>query len=110
MQDLRVLLNAFMEAENLTQVELAKASNVSQSTVSRALRELPKRSSKERARLFKYAYIQLQPVREVTVVGKDRVLDALNKIWDCSEAHAAAVAKIIEALEGVLPSTKKEDA
>jgi len=38
------------------------------------------------------------------------VINAFEKIWDGSEAHAAAVAKIIEALEGMRPSeSEKED-
>lgn len=78
--------------------------------MSRALEDLPKRSSKVRDRLFKYANIQLRPVREVTFVGRNRVINAFEKIWDGSEAHAAAVAKIIEALEGMRPSeSEKED-
>jgi hypothetical protein len=40
--------------------------------------------------------------------GGDQVLNAFSRIWDGTEAHAAAIAKIIDATKGLGPTTQGE--
>jgi transcriptional regulator with XRE-family HTH domain len=86
-----------MRKNFLSQTELANLADVSQSTVSRALSGRLVRHGQARARLFIYA--QLDDV-EVAAgdEGRTPVIRAFDKIWDGSHEHAAAVAKVIEAL------------
>lgn len=97
MQDLKSALRAYMDMSRLSEQDLARAAGVSQSTVSRALNATAVRRGKARARLFKYCgineYLEHTPdrVREV-------VMGAFERVWDRSDDHAAAIAKVIDAL------------
>lgn len=105
MQDESVQLREFMAKRGLNQVQLARQANVSQSTVSRALRRTPKHYGRARHNLFTYARITEPPVgrSDKERSGIKQVLAAFNRIWDGSDAHAAAVASVIDALEGLRP-------
>jgi transcriptional regulator with XRE-family HTH domain len=96
-----------MEEKHLSQTGLAMAAKVSQSTVSRALSGLPMRHGAARSRLFTYAGISEPQQGVPPKKGPQRVLTAFQRIWDRTEAHAIAVAKIIDALEDLTPARKK---
>jgi transcriptional regulator with XRE-family HTH domain len=98
-QVLADLLHEFMDARGLTQVDLAKAAKVSQSTVSRALRGIPDRRGRARKRLFEYAGITT--IEASAIDARRRVLQAFEKMWNGSDTQAAAVAKVIDALRDV---------
>ena len=103
MQDTSTQLRVFMQKHKLTQEDLAAKAKVSQATVSRALYGPPQRHGRATMRLLQYASIHLSATGP-KVTGADRVIRAFRKIWDGSDVHAFAVAKIIEALEGMKPS------
>ncbi|HEY1754436.1 MAG TPA: hypothetical protein VGG72_03505 [Bryobacteraceae bacterium] len=46
---------------------------------------------------------------QTTGSGRDQVLSAFDRIWDGSEVHAAAVAKVIEALDALRPIEKQKE-
>jgi transcriptional regulator with XRE-family HTH domain len=92
-----------MSGKGLSQSELAKAAGVSQSTVSRALHKTPGKHSDASRRLCVYAGIEVGDATGSTVVGTKLVLKTFENIWDGTDAHAAAIARIIEASRGLKP-------
>jgi transcriptional regulator with XRE-family HTH domain len=92
-----------MSGKGLSQSELANAAGVSQSTVSRALRKAPGKHSNASRRLCVYAGIEAEDATGSTVVGTKLVLKTFENIWDGTDAHAAAIARIIEASRGLKP-------
>ncbi len=94
-------LRSLMQEKRLSQQEIAFHANVSQSTVSRALRGGTKRQGRGTARLF--TYMQNEIGHEWALDGKDKVVKAFESVWDGSNEHAAAIAKIIKASEGLGP-------
>ena len=106
-------LGDFMRSHGHTQETLAKAADVSQSTVSRALKRAPARYSESSMRLFTYAGIPIQRAGDFTRVGIGstdegikRITSAFLRVWDGTDANAVAIANIIEAL-GVLMRERK---
>lgn len=98
-------LLALIESRHLSQKSVAKAAKVSQSTVSRALRGHIERQGRAKTRLF--IYIQRELQNEVSRgTGTEKVVKAFEGIWDGSEEHAAAIAKIISASGGLLPAKR----
>jgi transcriptional regulator with XRE-family HTH domain len=85
-------LKALLSRQGLTQAELARRANVSQPTVSRAMKRVPERRSKSYARLCSYIR---KEVDEIPLPAPAR--DALAEIWDGSPAHAEALATLIRA-------------
>lgn len=100
-------LQAFLDKNHLSQMELAKAAKVSQATVSRALSGVPLKHGRARAKLFTYAQLNGPSGQPPPKKGPQRVITAFKRIWDGTEAHATAVAKIIDALEDLKPVRKK---
>lgn len=99
-------LRRFMQAHRLSQKAVASAAGVSQSAVSRILRHPAQRQGKANSKLC--IYMQLQPNYEfVGGEGVDKVLRAFESIWDKSERHALAIARIIKASHGLLPAENK---
>ena len=100
-------LRAFMEANGLTQNELAKAVTVNQSTVSRILHENPRRCGRALRAICKYAGIDLEDAGTSTTEPKRLIMDTFMKIWDGTDLHAETIARIIVALQNVrLESTR----
>jgi transcriptional regulator with XRE-family HTH domain len=93
----------FLRAEGISQTKLAELAQVSQSTVSRALRSTPAKHSAAHARLFRYLQAQARPIDDSWLVGSDRVLSAFGRISDGSEEHAVVIAKMIDATRGLAP-------
>jgi transcriptional regulator with XRE-family HTH domain len=97
-------LKALLGRQGLTQAELARRANVSQPTVSRAMKRAPERRSKSYARLCNYIR---QEVDEIPLPAPAR--DALSEIWDGSPAHAEALATLIRAAGNLSRTGGTED-
>jgi len=107
MQDAAQRLRAFMNREGLSQETLAKKARVSQATVCRALKNESIRRGAARNRLFKYAKITEWMNYERSRKSRARVLLAFDRIWDRTDQHANAIARVIDALaEFRRPATK----
>jgi transcriptional regulator with XRE-family HTH domain len=91
-----------IQSRHLSQESIAKAAKVSQATVSRALRGRIERQGRARTKLFNYIQQELQK-EDLSGTGKEKVVKAFESIWDSSEEHATAIAKIIRASGGLLP-------
>jgi transcriptional regulator with XRE-family HTH domain len=95
-------LRLFMRERHLSQTVVANEAKISQSTVSRALKGTLEREGPAKAKLFTY----MQQVTGTEVLrgkGKERVVKAFESIWDGSEEHATAIAKIINASKELRP-------
>jgi hypothetical protein len=97
-----------MQSNGLNQTKFANAAGVSQSTVSRALDRPSKHHGAARRKLFTYANINEWIGGEPARGGQEGVLQAFERIWDGSEEHATAVAKVIEALIDLRPKKKEK--
>jgi predicted transcriptional regulator len=95
----------FMRRETMSESDLARFAGVSQSTVSRAIAGTGVRHGAARSKLFRFIHnrnASLPPKK-----GVQRVLTAFERIWDRTEEHADAVARIISALDNLRPITTK---
>ncbi len=102
-QDARLAssIERVLEVEGISQAEFARRVGVSQSSVSRALRRQPQRRGPAHARLV--AFMQQGGAGR----GPDRIQEAFRRVWDGSDRHAEALARIIAACEGLGPSTER---
>jgi transcriptional regulator with XRE-family HTH domain len=98
-------LRLFMQERQLSQKSVAEAANISQSTVSRALQGHVERQGRAKSKLFTYMRNELLN-EGLSGTGKEKVVKAFEKIWDRSEEHATAIAKIIRASGGLLPAKR----
>jgi len=99
-------IRSLMERDHVSQATIAKAASVSQPTVSRAAKRQPVRHSAAAQKLFTYIQ-QAGPAASPPSSGEQLVLIAFDRIWDRSDAHASAVAKIISATEDLRPISKE---
>src|ERR1700689_1094451 len=107
MQQDSARLEAFMKDRGLSQQKIAAIALVSQATVSRARSRSRQRHGRARERLFTFLENELRRSPAAGGSGRDQVLSAFDRIWDGSEVHAAAVAKVIEALDALRPIEKQ---
>lgn len=92
-------IQQFKSENSLTQEEIAKASGVDQSTVSRVLRGEKCRLDGSVVAICNYAKLN---VNQGVDPRKSQVLmEALEEVWDGSMEHAAALSKIIRSLYGL---------
>ena len=84
----------YMARHGIKQRELAMEAGVSQATVSRALKGKALRHGTARDNLFTYVGINESDID----TARSRVMSAFEGIWDLSEKHADAVARVIKAL------------
>ena len=108
MQDAAAKLQAYMDRERLSQTQLAKRARVSQATVWRALNGRSERRGAARRKLFAYVGISEWAAPRSPRGGRNRVVDAFDRIWDRSQAHATAVAGVIDALASLRPISKRQ--
>lgn len=101
-QTLAQQLQDFMNGRHLSQQVIAKAAKISQSTVSRALKGKFERQGRAKSKLFIYMQKELR-VEGLQGKGKEKVANAFESIWDGSEEHAVAIAKIIKASKELRP-------
>jgi transcriptional regulator with XRE-family HTH domain len=107
MQQDSARLEAFLRDRSLSEQQMAEMAGVSQSTVSRARHGSPQRHGGARERLFTFLENELNG-SATAGSGRDQVLNAFDRIWDGSEVHATAVAKVIQALDGLRPMEKQK--
>lgn len=82
-----------------TQQSIAKASGVSQATVSRILERCPKRKSKAFTRLCNYALLdEPATIGSADPSGSPLLMEALRETWDGTPEHARALADILRAV------------
>jgi len=87
-------LRAFRQEKGLSQAEIAKNAGVSQATVSRRERKPPQRHSDANVRLCSYAD---KVIKKRTIADQRAIKKSFDEVWNKSEAHAAALSRIIEA-------------
>src|SRR5437879_2804494 len=80
-----------LRTEEISQAELARRVEVSQSTVSRVLRTEPLRHGPARRKLVNFMH------QGGLGGGAERLQAAFRRIWDGSDEHAEALARIIAA-------------
>jgi hypothetical protein len=99
-----------MAKEGLNQVQLAKKARVSQSTVSRALDPSAStvRKGAARSKLFIYAGITEFSDGPELSHGRDKVIEAFYQIWNNTEAHADAIARVMCALADLEPVSRDQ--
>jgi transcriptional regulator with XRE-family HTH domain len=108
MQDFSAELRAFMEARGLNQSQVAKSAKVSQATVSRALTKRPQRCGRAITGLCIYIRNELDAPK-FDERDRNQVVKAFDRIWDGTDVHAAAVARIIDALAGMRRPEDREE-
>ena len=106
MRDPASLLREYMRRRGLTQAQLSEKSKVSQATVSRALRGEPQRKGAARSRLFNFVEIDEYAIQRCQTEAHARVLGAIERVWDRSEAHLDAIIRVIDALSGLGPRSQ----
>ena len=99
---LTATLHALIQERQLSQKDVARAADISQSTVSRTLSGKIIRRGQAKKKLFKYMQQELWKAKMST--GKNKIIEAFESIWDGSEAQADAVANIIEACGKLTPA------
>ena len=94
-------LELIMAARQLTQADVAREADVSQATVSRTLHREPQRSGAAYLRLCGYIH---QQIRTPGAGASPAVaFEALRRVWDGSEGHAAALVELIDASQRLWP-------
>jgi transcriptional regulator with XRE-family HTH domain len=101
MDDVAAAVISLLEKEGISQEELAHRAGVSQPTISRAIRGTGKRSGRARARLL--AHLR----RSGDLPKADPIFSAVMEIWDGSDAHAAALARLLRASQDLWPNLKE---
>ena len=109
MQEADSELGAFMKARGWNQTKMAKKARVSQASVSRALKGgVPKRRGRAHLRICNCMH-QEKSRKTVDPTDKGKVMQVFERIWGTSQAHADAIARVIQALDGICPPRLKEE-
>lgn len=105
MQDVSVALKRVMASKKLSQLSIARESNVSQATISRALRGEQKRGGRAFSRLAGYLEAQDSEwkMNNTSTKMNDDILSAIEEVWDETDVHARQIAVVIRALSGLKP-------
>lgn len=93
----------YMAQHGIKQRELAIRAKVSQATVSRALSGKILRRGSARTKLFTFVGIS-----ESSGIAdpRERVIAVFDKIWNHTEVHADAIARVIDALGEFSPQSQ----
>jgi transcriptional regulator with XRE-family HTH domain len=97
-------LSAEVRARRVSQLDIAAASGVHQSQISRILAGKARRESANVRKLCKYATSLRQGVGALTVAGpesKVAIDQAVMRVWDGSSGHASALVELLEAVDRV---------
>ncbi len=95
-----------MDEHGLKQRQMAITAGVSQSTVSRALKGATLRRGQARSRLCRFVGVNESEATTDPAKPSERVLAAFYRIWDHTEAHADAIAQVIDALGALRPPSQ----
>ena len=110
-RDLLAWLAQLVRTRMLTQQELAAASGVHQSQVSRILAGSVKRPSRNIDRLCNYAKSRRRPGRadrRGSAALPQVLAGVLSRVWDGSEEHAHALVDLLEAVDRVQVATRRD--
>lgn len=88
-------LRSYRQQKGLSQADLAQELGISQATVSRRERKPPQRHSDATYKLCSYA---ITATGAVVTPDRQAIQISFDEIWDKSDAHAAALTKIVEAV------------
>jgi len=97
-------LSAEVRARRLSQLQIAAASGVHQSQISRILAGKARRESANVRKLCKYAISLRQGAGARTPAGPDSKVaidQAVMQVWDGSSEHASALVELLEAVDRV---------
>jgi len=104
-KDAGELVKRLLQDKQLTQTELAKKAGVDQSTVSRVIRnQNTVRQGRSKAKLLVFAR---KALRGDLDKGEGKILTAFKSIWDGSEEHASAIARVIGATADLQPKKRR---
>jgi transcriptional regulator with XRE-family HTH domain len=104
--NLPAALKQARQRDRLTQAAIADKLGISQSTVSRREKSAPKRQTAATGKLCSYA--ETSVARDQAIAGVSAE-DMLKKICSKSDAHAAALSKIIQALAELYGVDKQDE-
>ncbi len=91
-------IESFMISSGLTQLQLSYCSKINQSTLSKYLKEPPKKITPALKKICNYAEISLFS-DELSSPEKNMILmQALRENWDGTDEHARKISKIISAI------------
>jgi predicted XRE-type DNA-binding protein len=91
-------LRTAVNTRKLTQKQIASATGIDQSQISRILAGQVRRASKHVIELCKFANC-LEQYQEADPTRSPMLMDALRVVWDGSDAHAEAIAGVILSLK-----------
>jgi len=104
-QDAAILVKRLLQEGQLTQAQLARKAGVHQSTVSRVMKKTTSiRQGTANRKLVNYARTALSGE---LAKGENKVLTAFKSVWDGSEEHAAAIARVIGATADLRPPKRR---
>ncbi len=102
-------LHAIMDTKGINQPKLAKEVGISQSTVSRALREEPKRLGEAHVKLSAYIRKNERELGLRLSSPRDKVIATIDNVWDNADTLADAIARVIKALEYLLLQSRGKE-
>jgi transcriptional regulator with XRE-family HTH domain len=92
--------------KGISQTTIAKGLGISQSTVSRRERKPPQRYSDATYKLCKYAE---KTIGKTKAADQRGTMKSFDEVWKKSDAHAAALSKIIEAFVDLCRSDRTDE-
>lgn len=110
-RELLAWLAGRVRQRQLSQLQIASASGVDQSQVSRILSGKSKRASPNLLRVCKYAATVRAAAPETPprpIAASAQLTDAVLRVWDGSPAHAGALVDLLEAVERVQRTRGRE--
>ena len=96
------IVRLYLNREQISQEELAKRAQVSQSTVSRARARDPQRHGRAHAQLIEF----IQKQSPGPTAAPATVSAAVEEVWDGTETHEKALASLIVASAELWPKMK----
>lgn len=92
----------------ITQSQIAQAIGADQSQVSRVLSGKSKRASRVFTEVCNYVNRMPSVIDHVLIMKNDKLLEAIESVWDGSEEHAIALSNVIRSLGELSRYSKAE--
>jgi len=100
-------LSQMIRQGHLTQSQVAEATNVNQSQISRILSGQIKRTSRNVARLCEY--VESLPIGQLTMLDQRQALsDAALELWDGSDEHAKVLRQLFSNLRELQTHSREQ--